>query len=417
MRFASHWSVIGPGRRGRVGPGARRPPSDHKPEALVERGGSLQLQFRSAGLAAGLLTLALAPPALAGPNVTVRVEGSTSTVIEKKPVRTADGSFDKGRSSDPAESCSNTSAGGALDVATAGDWDGPWSAGFGSYSVERILGESHPFTGPDYYSMWINNRLAGNGLCKEELQEGDEVLFFVDRCDNPQPPDYLCQNEPVTPLALRAPASASTDQPATVTVLRYDASGNATPIAGARVTGPGVDATTGSGGTANVRFGQAGQITLKASRDGSARSAGETVAVSAPGRPVTPAVTVAPDKSAPVARIRGIREGQRFKRKKAPRTIRGSVSPDPSGLRAVKLSLTRSSGGRCQLYSPSQERFRNSRCGRRVNFRIGDREQFSYLLPKRLGKGRYVLDAIAVDKLGNRDRLARGRNRVVFHVR
>ena len=63
------------------------------------------------------------------------------------------------------------------------------------------------------------------------------------------------------------------------------------------------------------------------------------------------------------------------------------------------------------------QRFRNSRCGRRVNFKIGDRADWSYLLPKRLGKGRYVLDAIAVDKAGNRDTLARGRNRVVFFVR
>ena len=30
---------------------------------------------------------------------------------------------------------------------------------------------------------------------------------------------------------------------------------------------------------------------------------------------------------------------------------------------------------------------------------------------------RYVLDVIAVDKFGNRDTLARGRNRVVFFVR
>ena len=52
-----------------------------------------------------------------------------------------------------------------------------------------------------------------------------------------------------------------------------------------------------------------------------------------------------------------------------------------------------------------------------MNFSIGDRADWSYLLPKRLGKGRYVLDVIAVDKLGNRDALARGRNRVVFFVR
>src|SRR5215213_9300595 len=84
---ASHWSAIGPGRRGRVGPGARRPPSDHKPEALVERGGSLQLHLRSAGLAAGLLTLVVAAPApAAGPTVNVRVEGENGTLLERTTV-------------------------------------------------------------------------------------------------------------------------------------------------------------------------------------------------------------------------------------------------------------------------------------------------------------------------------------------
>ena len=75
-------------------------------------------------------------------------------------------------------------------------------------------------------------------------------------------------------------------------------------------------------------------------------------------------------------------------RASAPRaTLRGSVAPDPSGLRAVKLSITRSVGGRCQLYSSSQERFRHSRCGRRVNFSIGDRQDWSYLLPSGSARG------------------------------
>ena len=54
---------------------------------------------------------------------------------------------------------------------------------------------------------------------------------------------------------------------------------------------------------------------------------------------------------------------------------------------------------------------------RRAYFRIGDRQDWSYLLPRRLGPGRYVLDAVAIDKAGNREALARGRNRVVFFVR
>ena len=52
-----------------------------------------------------------------------------------------------------------------------------------------------------------------------------------------------------------------------------------------------------------------------------------------------------------------------------------------------------------------------------MNFVIGDHHDWSYLLPKRLGKGRYVLDVIAIDKLGNRDRPVRGRSRAVFFVR
>ena len=202
-----------------------------------------------------------------------------------------------------------------------------------------------------------------------------------------------------------------------MTVVRYDTAGNVAPVKDARVIGQGVDATTNTDGKASVTFSQAGSVTLKADKPGLVRSAAEKVAVSAPGQPVTPAAPIARDTAAPVGRIRGIRSGQRFKRRKAPRTLRGTVSPDPSGLQAVKLSLTRSSRGRCQLYSPTLERFRNSRCGRRVNFSIGDRQDWSYLLPKRLGKGRYVLDVIAIDKLGNRDSITRGRNRVVFHVR
>jgi hypothetical protein len=376
---------------------------------------------RLAGLTAGLCCLVASPAALAQSpaDVTLRVEGTAGTVVEETAVRTEAGRFDKQRSNpdDPAEGCSSTSAGGALDRATGGDWDGPWSSGFASYSVERIRGESHPFSGSDYYSLWRNNRAVTTSLCAAELQQGDEVLFFVDRCENPQPPDYLCQNDPVLPLGLQAPAGGRTDAPSQVTVVRYDPQGVAAPVEGARVTGPGVDATTGGDGRATVRFGQSGAIRLKASRDGFARSAPETVSVADPGAPGSAPPVPAADTAAPLGRILGIRSGQRFKRARAPRTLRGSVAPDPSGLRAVKLSLTRSSGGRCQLYSPTRERFRPSRCGRRVNFSIGDRQDWSYLLPGRLGKGRYVLDLIAVDNAGNRDRLARGRSRVVFVVR
>jgi hypothetical protein len=376
----------------------------------------LQLQIRSAGLAAGLLTLALAAPAVAAPsNVTVRIEGAANTLVEEGGFTTTSAPVNKGGKGD----CSGTSAAGALERATSGDWDGTYYGTSVGYGVERIFGETYTFNARgDYWAFWVNGKAATQGVCFVELQEGDDVLFFVDQCFDAQPPDFACKNPPVRPLALTVPASAQTGRPVEVSVATLDGNGGSSPTDGARVTGGGADATTGADGKATLTFPEAGQVVLKATKAGSVRSAAERVGVSTPGQP--PAATpgpVARDTAAPVARIRGIRSGQRFKRKKAPRTLRGSVTPDPSGLRAVKLSLTRSSGGRCQLYSPTKERFRRSRCGRRVNFSIGDRQDWSYLLPQRLGKGRYVLDVIAVDKLGNRDTLARGRNRVVFFVR
>ena len=377
---------------------------------------------RPAGLTAGLLCLAVlgaAPPALASrpANVTVRIEGAANTLREEGALRTTPDPVAKGGN----PPCTGTSAAGALERATAGDWTGTYSS-FG-YSVDRIFRESYPFGNGngDYWAFWVNDKPSPSGVCGFELQEGDEVLFYVDRCFDAQPPDFACKNDPVLPLELRAPAGGRTDTPAEVSVVRYDAGGTAAPVGGARVTGPGVDATTGPDGRATVRFGQAGQVRLKAEKAGAARSAAETVQVAgadsaAPGASA-PAPVAERDGAAPVSRITGIREQQRFSRRRAPRTLRGSVTPDPSGLRAVKLSLTRSRGGRCQLYSPTRERFRPARCGRRVNFAIGDRQDWSYLLPGRLGPGRYVLDAVAVDKLGNRDRLARGRSRVVFFVR
>jgi hypothetical protein len=222
----------------------------------------------------------------------------------------------------------------------------------------------------------------------------------------------------VLPLELRAPASASTGAPARVTVVRYDQQGTAAPVEGATVSGSGTDAVTGPDGTADVRFPHAGTVTLKAAKAGFARSEGDAVCVDCGPAPAPQgAIPAARDTTAPAATLRGIRNGHRYARRHAPRTIRGSVTPDPSGLRAVKLSLTRTLGGHCSIYSPTRERFRPSHCGRRTYFRIGDREAFSYLLPSRLGRGRYVLDAVAIDKAGNRDPVRRGRNRAVFTVR
>ena len=74
----------------------------------------------------------------------------------------------------------------------------------------------------------------------------------------------------------------------------------------------------------------------------------------------------------------------------------------------VKLRLTKRLGKRCWYFSGRMERFRRTKCGNGAYFAIGDRADWSYLLPERLDRGRYVLDAIAIDGAGNRTPLERG---------
>jgi hypothetical protein len=117
------------------------------------------------------------------------------------------------------------------------------------------------------------------------------------------------------------------------------------------------------------------------------------------------------DDTAPVASFARPRNGKVYRRRRAPRKLAGSVTPDPSGLESVRLSILRKLGGRCWAFDGAAERFERHRCGGHRSFRIGDRADWSYLLPKRLGKGRYTIRAVAIDKAGN-DSVRRVRIRV-----
>jgi hypothetical protein len=382
---------------------------------------------------------ALAGPAhAAGPaDVTVRVEGATSTLVARTAVRTDTAAINK--DGNPAHTCSGTSAAGALEKATGGDWAGPWFDGLG-YSVQRIKGEAHIFPAPEYFSLWINFRATSEGVCgtTSELQQGDEVLFFVDRCIS-DPVTFLCTNPPVLPLGLSAPRSVTPGAPFTVTVVEYAPDGKASPVEGAVVQGGDAPATTNAAGAATIIVSTAGVFSLRATKANRAPSAGEASCAStgADGFCGTAAtVADAPvvacdtngrdgrcgssDREAPAAAVTGIRNGQRFARGRGPRRITAAITPDPSGLRVVKLRLTRRVGPRCTYYSGRSERFRRAPCGasRSPWFAVGDRQEVDYLLPRSLGRGRYVLDVNAVDRAHNRDDARRrGANRVVFHVR
>ena len=90
------------------------------------------------------------------------------------------------------------------DRATGGDWAAGYFDGLGHF-VQTIKGETP--AGDDYWSVWVNHKAAAAGACSTELQEGDEVLYFVDRCTFD---GNGCSNDPVEPLGLTAPTGATT---------------------------------------------------------------------------------------------------------------------------------------------------------------------------------------------------------------
>jgi hypothetical protein len=358
------------------------------------------------GLATGLAFAALAPAtAVAGPvTVNLRIEGPKKTLFEG-PVSTGVRPF-RFTNDTTAHRCDGTAALGGPSprpVPTRGavisraaatapfQLEGTWNDQFGA-SFTKIAGESVAFDPATnkFLSEYENGRFASLGACADNVQTGDDVLFA-----------YGDGSE--TLLHLRGPAHAAAGR---AVKLKVTNESTGAPVAGAAVGG----AVTGADGTAMVGpLGAVRHADFKASKNGAIRSNRLRVCVLE-----RDCGTV--DTDAPSARIRGIRDGKVFKHRRGPRVLRGTVGPDPAGLRAVRLSLQRKRHGRCAAYSVRRERFVTRKCGRHPAFTIGHDGHWSYLLPARLGKGRYDLRVVAVDRAGNRDRVRRGRNRVLFTV-
>jgi hypothetical protein len=375
---------------------------------------------------AALASLTCAPALAAGPaDVTVRVEGSSDTLLARTAVHTTTTPVVK--DGNPAHSCTGTSVAGALEVGTAGDWSGSWFDSIG-YSVEMILGESHTFGSGHYWGEFVNG-VPGNGACGDELAPGDEVLFAP-----------LSESGPSdSPMYLQAPPTAQKGAPFNVTVIEkvttYDSSFNphtvTQPVQGASVGGSTTDASGVAAVTLDATTG------LRATHPGDIRTATETVCVhdgddgtcgtSKPDVPAPPCIhdgddglCGTPDHKATYGFIKSIREHQHFAKGNGPRELKGTSDPDPSGLKDVQLRLTKRVGKRCFTFSGTKLRFvAMKRCGARRGtwFSIGSKADWSYLLPNKLGRGRYVLDLKTIDGAGNADaQLARTRNRVVFFV-
>lgn len=327
--------------------------------------------------------------------------------------------------------CSGTSAAGALELGTAGNWEGTWSTKYNDYEVVSIDGHSYPFEegapANYYWSFWQNDAFAEVGVCEAELNNGDQVLF-VPSCYGEH-----CPPAPTQLLGVEAPVTAEVGKPVTVAVRAYPTTGGS-PVAaaGVTVTGGGAGGQTDAEGRLALTFAHAGSFTLRASGTGveprpipgEANICVHNGDDGTCGTPLTahggPEIISPPPPKQPVnlARAGGVAGGHTYSRRRAPRVLTGSIEvPSGGTLREVRLSLQRSRRGRCWAFNGARAAFVHSRCGTARFFKVADTSSFSYLLPTRLPAGRYVYEVQAVSDAGVVTAIAKGVSRVAFDVK
>jgi uncharacterized protein DUF4430 len=211
------------------------------------------------------LALAVAPAAAFAAKVSVRIEGASKTLQPARTVSTPSGSITKFGA--PSGACPAASALGALNTATHGKWKGKFYTSYNDFLISSILTET-PSAKKGYWGIWVDNKYATTGACEVRLKAGDNVLFAV---------DSIKKHE--HPLGIIAPRSAKAGTPFTVKVVSYSDRGKATPLAGARVRGGGLNLVTGKHGTVPVADGAATALTFTAADTGFIRSAPATVKV------------------------------------------------------------------------------------------------------------------------------------------
>lgn len=220
--------------------------------ALVKRSSIIALAGATVALAAGPSAALAAGPT----SVSVRIEGSSRTLLQATTVHTHNGWITRGGT--PPKTCPATTAAGALDVATHHRWNGS----YGSYglSVSSILGETHALSSRQYWSIFVDNRYATAGVCGLKLHRGEKVLFAA-------VPDKGTEY----PIVLTAPAHSGSSF--TVKASYYNAKGVAAPLAGVLVKGAG---RTNARGLVTVTTHRRGTLTLTATKAGFIRAESTT---------------------------------------------------------------------------------------------------------------------------------------------
>ena len=325
----------------------------------------------------------------AAPSVFLRVEGASATLLAQTPVQTSAQTKVRG------DLCPGTSAAGALDVGTAGNWQGSYDPKFKDFLVSSILGETP--SANNFWTLWINGRSSSTGACSTRLHPGDHELWFDCIADA----NFNCTNNP---LALRLPAEVQVGHAVSGTVVQLDGAGHSAPVSGAALTGSGLSTVSGAGGSVKLTPRRTGLIELAARKSGATPSDPVTLCVYRRSRSECAA-------AGPVVHIAGISEHQVFKL--GPRRLHGTVQSDPAGITDVSFSLARRSSSRqCSYFNAARGSWQPTGCSAKVPaFSIGAATSWSYLLPARLPAGSYRLAVSATD--GNE---RRGTSAVDFRV-
>ena len=378
------------------------------------------------------LSLVGAVSALAGPTVSVRIEGESETLLPATTV-----TLEK---PEPVSGCPYNSVAAAINLAVNGNWDNGEADNGGGDFTQTILGETHAFTNnSDTWAEWVAYKWGG-GICSDLLSEGDQVLMVADH--EPEPfydPTVLPLVVSNMPSIVQAGSAFNVEvNEITTTTTNFASPGEGTPkpATGVTISGGGSSAVTGSNGIATLSLASTGNVTLRATKPGDAPSASFTVCVhngndgncgtsatSSSGAPTgggTTTVSSNPGSSTAItARIGSLLDGHVYARHSAPRILSGTViTTDP--LEEVELRLTRRGPkGRCSYFDGITGRFHAMRCGAANGkyFKASNQKLFSYLLPETLAPGRYVLDAQGIGAGGHVSSLARGTSRIVFYVK
>ena len=109
-----------------------------------------------------------------GPAVNVQIKNGTKT-LKNVTVHGEKGSITKGGT--PKGKCPGSTAAGALDAATHGNWTGKYYPTIGGIFISSILGVKP--TGSHYWAIYVNGKLSNVGACKSTLKSGEKLLFKV----------------------------------------------------------------------------------------------------------------------------------------------------------------------------------------------------------------------------------------------